>query len=50
MANEAFAKAYGTTVKELIGKTDADFNPNRELVAIFQESNAMEFEQAATES
>lgn len=33
LANQAFAKAYGTTVKELIGKTDADFNPNTELVA-----------------
>lgn len=32
MANLAFANAYRTTVKELIGKTDADFHPNREMV------------------
>lgn len=32
LANEAFARAYGTTVEALIGKTDADFNPNQELV------------------
>ncbi|GAB4282103.1 MAG: ATP-binding protein [Oscillatoriaceae cyanobacterium] len=28
LANQAMAKVYGTTVEELIGKTDADFNPN----------------------
>jgi PAS domain S-box-containing protein len=27
---------YGTTVENLIGKTDADFNPNREEVEFFQ--------------
>ncbi|MCB0191892.1 MAG: response regulator [Anaerolineae bacterium] len=32
LANDAFAEAYGTTVNELIGKTDAHFNPNIELV------------------
>jgi PAS domain S-box-containing protein len=32
LANKAFADAYGTTVEELIGKTDADFNPHAELV------------------
>ncbi len=32
MANEAFAEAYGTTVEALLGRTDADFNPNEELV------------------
>lgn len=31
MANLAFANAYRTTVKELIGKTDADFHPNKEM-------------------
>lgn len=28
LANIAVAKAYGTTVENLLGKTDADFNPN----------------------
>lgn len=28
LANQALAEVYGTTVEELIGKTDADFNPN----------------------
>lgn len=32
LANKALAKFYGTTVKELIGKTDADFNPNPQQV------------------
>ncbi|MCB0210150.1 MAG: response regulator [Anaerolineae bacterium] len=32
LANDAFAEAYGTTVNELIGKTDAHFNPNIDLV------------------
>ncbi|MCB0190320.1 MAG: PAS domain S-box protein [Anaerolineae bacterium] len=32
LANEAFAKAYGTTVDNLIGKTDSDFNPHTSLV------------------
>ncbi|MCB0169391.1 MAG: response regulator [Anaerolineae bacterium] len=32
LANEAFARAYGTTVQNLIGKTDEHFNPNIELV------------------
>jgi PAS domain S-box-containing protein len=27
-ANQAVADAYGTTIGELIGRTDADFNPN----------------------
>jgi PAS domain-containing protein len=33
--NQAVADAYGTTVEDLIGKTDADFNPNREEVEFF---------------
>lgn len=33
LANQAFASAYGTTVEKLLGKTDADFNPNKELIA-----------------
>ncbi len=28
LANQAVADLYGTTVQDLIGKTDADFNPN----------------------
>jgi PAS domain S-box-containing protein len=35
LANQAVADAYGTTVDRLIGKTDADFNPNREEVELF---------------
>lgn len=35
LANHAFAEAYGTTVEELLGKTDADFNPNEGLVGKF---------------
>jgi PAS domain S-box-containing protein len=33
LANRAFAEIYGTTVEELIGKTEADFNPNLDEVA-----------------
>ena len=35
LVNQAVADAYGTTVEELIGKTDADFNPNRDEVEYF---------------
>ena len=28
LANQALAKSYNTTVKDIIGKTDADLNPN----------------------
>jgi len=35
LANEALAHAYGTTVDNLQGRTDADFNPNAEEVAAF---------------
>ncbi|OQY29119.1 MAG: hypothetical protein B6I38_08515 [Anaerolineaceae bacterium 4572_5.1] len=35
MANEAMAQAYGTTVEDITGKTDADFNPNPEEVERF---------------
>jgi PAS domain S-box-containing protein len=35
LANRAVADAYGTTVAELIGKTDADFNPNADEVEFF---------------
>ncbi|RME97698.1 MAG: PAS domain S-box protein [Chloroflexi bacterium] len=39
LANQAFARAYGTTVAELIGKTDADFNPNKELVEYYNQAD-----------
>lgn len=35
LANKAVAEAYGTTVDGLIGKTDIDFNPNRDEVEFF---------------
>jgi PAS domain S-box-containing protein len=35
LVNQAVADAYGTTVEGLIGKTDADFNPNRAEVEYF---------------
>jgi PAS domain S-box-containing protein len=35
LANQALAEAYGTTPQAIIGKTDADFNPNAEEVAWF---------------
>src|SRR3989475_5627668 len=35
LVNEATAAVYGTTVDALVGKTDADFNPNRDEVAHF---------------
>ncbi|MGE0468986.1 MAG: PAS domain S-box protein [Nitrospira sp.] len=35
MVNQAVADAYGTTIEDLIGKTDADFNPNWTEVEFF---------------
>ncbi len=35
IANQAVAKWYGTTVDNLIGKTDIDFNPNTKEVDLF---------------
>jgi PAS domain S-box-containing protein len=35
LVNQAVATAYGTTPETLIGKSDADFNPNPEQVAAF---------------
>jgi PAS domain-containing protein len=37
LANQAVADAYGTTVENLIGKTDADFNPNRDETEFFRQ-------------
>ena len=36
LVNVALAQAYGCSVDELLGKTDADFNPNREEVEHFR--------------
>ncbi len=36
LANRAMAEAYGTTPRELVGKTDADFNDNAEEVEQFR--------------
>ena len=36
LVNRAVAEAYGTTVEDLTGRTDADFNPNAEEVAHFR--------------
>jgi PAS domain S-box-containing protein len=35
LANEAAARTYGSTVEDLIGKSDADFNSNKEEVEHF---------------
>lgn len=35
LVNQASADVYGTTVKQMVGKTDADFNPHAEEVAHF---------------
>ncbi len=39
MANKAVADWYGTTVEELIGKSDADFNANADEVEFFRRSD-----------
>ncbi|MEK6324742.1 MAG: PAS domain S-box protein [Acidobacteriota bacterium] len=36
LVNQAVAEAYGTSVERLLGKTDADFNPNKEEVECFR--------------
>jgi PAS domain S-box-containing protein len=36
LVNQAVAEAYGTSVEELLGKNDADFNPNKEEVEWFR--------------
>lgn len=36
LANRAVADAYGTTVENLIGRTDAEFNSNRDEVDFFR--------------
>ena len=39
LANEAISQAYGTTVENLIGKTDADFNFQQHQVGSFREDD-----------
>ncbi|MBB6055122.1 PAS domain-containing sensor histidine kinase [Tolumonas osonensis] len=39
LANQAVANIYGTTVDDLIGKTDADFNTSAEEVQWFHQSD-----------
>ncbi len=39
LVNKAVADAYGTTVERLIGKTDADFNPNADEVEFFRRAD-----------
>jgi PAS domain S-box-containing protein len=39
LVNQVLAEAYGTTVDGLVGKTDADFNPNPEEVEHFQQDD-----------
>jgi PAS domain S-box-containing protein len=36
LANKALAEVYGTTPENLVGKRDADFNPDQEQVARFR--------------
>ena len=37
LANEALAVFYGTTVENLVGKSDADFNSNEEVERVLQQ-------------
>jgi PAS domain S-box-containing protein len=39
LVNRALAEAYGTTVEQLLGKTDADFNPNADEVEAFRRAD-----------
>jgi two-component system cell cycle sensor histidine kinase/response regulator CckA len=45
LANQATATAYGVSVPELLGKTDADFNPHRVQVEQFQQDDIEVLEQ-----
>jgi PAS domain S-box-containing protein len=44
LANRAIAEAYGTTPEQMVGKTDADFNPSEESLAAIRRSDARVFE------
>jgi PAS domain S-box-containing protein len=39
LVNQAIAEAYGTSVDGLLGKRDADFNPNKEEVEQFRQND-----------
>ncbi len=39
LANKRLAEIYGTTVEDIVGKTDADFNPNADEVAAFLQAD-----------
>ena len=39
LVNQAVADAYGTSVENIVGKTDADFNPNVEEVEAFRRAD-----------
>ncbi len=39
LVNKAVADAYGTTVENLVGKTDADFNPNAAEVEFYRQKD-----------
>jgi PAS domain S-box-containing protein len=39
LANEAFARACGTTVEEMLGRTDADINSNQELAERYRQED-----------
>jgi PAS domain S-box-containing protein len=39
LVNQAVAEAYGTSVEELLGKNDADFNTNKEEVEWFRQGD-----------
>jgi len=47
LVNEALAKTYGTSTKELLGKTDADFNPNIDEVLHFRNDDLEVMEKKA---
>ena len=40
LVNKAVANLYGTTVENLVGKTDADFNPQNEEVEWYQKDDS----------
>ncbi len=44
IVNQAIAQAYGTTVADLVGKTDADFNSNPEELEAFRHDDMEIFE------
>lgn len=48
LANQAISEAYGTTPDRLTGKTDADFNPDKQEVAKFQRDDQEVFETLKT--